>query len=136
MEVASVLATQGIKTTMLVRDDRIWKAFFTPEMSAFFERYYTDRGVTLKKQTEVNVLQNGAIEYDMLVAGVGVRPVTALAEQAGLTVSNGIVVNEYLETSAPDILAAGDVANYPDRIFDSKRRRVEHWDNAVSQGST
>src|SRR5436190_22670262 len=55
MEVASVLATQGIKTTMLVRDDRIWKAFFTPEMSAFFERYYTDRGVTLKTQTEVNV---------------------------------------------------------------------------------
>lgn len=132
MEVSSVLATRGIDTTMLVRDDRVWKAFFTPEISAFFEKYYTDRGVTIRKQ--VAAVPNETAGFDMLVAGIGVRPVTALAEQAGLTADNGIVVNEYLETSAADILAAGDVANYPDRIYDSKRRRVEHWDNAVSQG--
>jgi NADPH-dependent 2,4-dienoyl-CoA reductase/sulfur reductase-like enzyme len=52
---------------------------------------------------------------------------------SGLEVNNGVVVNEYLQTSHPDVYAAGDVANYQDVIF-KKRRRVEHWDNAVSQG--
>jgi NADPH-dependent 2,4-dienoyl-CoA reductase/sulfur reductase-like enzyme len=143
MEVASVLATRGVETAMIVRDDRIWKSFFTPEMSAFFENYYTERGVRLIKQAELAAiardstarLANGqSINFQLLVAGIGVRPATALASQAGLTVDNGILVNEFLETENPDILAAGDVANYPDMIFESRRRRVEHWDNAVAQG--
>jgi NADPH-dependent 2,4-dienoyl-CoA reductase/sulfur reductase-like enzyme len=54
-------------------------------------------------------------------------------EKTGITVENGIVVNEYLEANRAGVYAAGDVANYPDTIF-GKRRRVEHWDNAVSQG--
>jgi NADPH-dependent 2,4-dienoyl-CoA reductase/sulfur reductase-like enzyme len=143
MEVASVLAGRGLETTMLVRDDRIWKSVFTPEMSAFFENYYTGRGVKLLKQTGIAAVDNGSrallttgqtIDFDLLVAGIGVRPVTDLASQAGLPVENGIVVNEFLETHNPQILAAGDVVNYPDVLFDNKRRRVEHWDNAVSQG--
>jgi NADPH-dependent 2,4-dienoyl-CoA reductase/sulfur reductase-like enzyme len=143
MEVASVLASRGVETTMLIRDDRIWKAFFTPEMSAFFENYYIQRGVRLMKQTGLVAIEHDStarltngqtVDFDLLVAGVGVRPVTALAAQAGLTVDNGILVNEYLETEDPNILAAGDVANYPDSIFGNRRRRVEHWDNAVSQG--
>jgi NADPH-dependent 2,4-dienoyl-CoA reductase/sulfur reductase-like enzyme len=69
----------------------------------------------------------------MVVAGIGVVPVTDLAGRAGLAVENGIVVDEFLATSQPGISAAGDVANYADTIF-GKRRRVEHWDNAVSQG--
>ena len=73
------------------------------------------------------------IACDMVVAGVGASPVTELFAQSGLAVENGIVVNEYLETDQTGIFAAGDVANYVDKIFD-KRRRVEHWDNAVSQG--
>jgi 3-phenylpropionate/trans-cinnamate dioxygenase ferredoxin reductase subunit len=62
-----------------------------------------------------------------------VRPVTGLAAAPGLPVDNGILVNEYLETSDPNLYAAGDVANYPDSLFGNRRRRVEHWDNAVSQ---
>jgi NADPH-dependent 2,4-dienoyl-CoA reductase/sulfur reductase-like enzyme len=69
-----------------------------------------------------------------MVAGIGVRPVTDLATQAGLPVDNGITVNQFLETEDPGVLAAGDVANYPDPVFGNRRRRVEHWDNAVSQG--
>lgn len=143
MEVASVLAGRGLETTMLVRDDRIWKAFFTPEMSAFFESYYTGRGVRLLKQTGIASIENGtkarlttgqAIDFDLLVAGVGVHPVTDLAAQAGLPVDNGIVVNEFLQTANSSVLGAGDVVNYPDVLFGNKRRRVEHWDNAVSQG--
>jgi NADPH-dependent 2,4-dienoyl-CoA reductase/sulfur reductase-like enzyme len=80
------------------------------------------------------VLESGqTVPCEMVVAGIGVRPVTELLDGSGIEVSDGVVVNEYLETSHPDILAAGDVANYQDVLF-GKRRRVEHWDNAVSQG--
>jgi NADPH-dependent 2,4-dienoyl-CoA reductase/sulfur reductase-like enzyme len=142
MEVASVLASRGVETVMLVREERIWKAFFTREMSAFFEGYYTQRGVRIRKQSEITEFEHGSrarlkdgqtVDFDFLVAGIGVRPVTDLAEQAGLSVDNGIVVDEHLQTHDTNISAAGDVANYPDSLF-GKRRRVEHWDNAVSQG--
>ena len=143
MEVSSVLAGRGIETTMLVRDDRIWKSFFTPQMSAFFQKYYVERGVRVRTQTgvaavvhdsEVRLTTGDSIRFDLLVAGVGVEPAVDLAGRAGLKTGNGVLVNEFLETNHPDILAAGDMANYPDVIFANKRRRVEHWDNAVSQG--
>ncbi|HZS71794.1 MAG TPA: FAD-dependent oxidoreductase [Candidatus Acidoferrum sp.] len=145
MEVASVLAQQKIETTMVIQEDRVWSRVFTPEMSAFFERYYAARGVRIRKQQRVAeirgkervaavVLGGGEpLGCDMVVAGIGVVPVTDLAGRAGLAVENGIVVDEFLATSHPGISAAGDVANYTDTIF-GKRRRVEHWDNAVSQG--
>jgi NADPH-dependent 2,4-dienoyl-CoA reductase/sulfur reductase-like enzyme len=142
MEVASVLASRGVETVMVAREGRIWRAVFTPEMSAFFERYYVDRGVRILKQAEIAEIEQGSrarlkngqvVDFELLVAGIGVRPVTALAEQAGLPVNNGILVDEHLQTREAAIHAAGDVANYPDSLF-NKRRRVEHWDNAVSQG--
>lgn len=145
MEVAAVLAQKGIDTTMVVREDRIGKKIFTPAMSRSFEAYFAARGVRFAKQSEV-VEASGPgrlsaavlgdqrrIECDLLVAGIGVRPLTELADKSGLEVDDGVVVNEYLETRVPGIYAAGDVANYRDTLFD-KRRRVEHWDNAVSQG--
>jgi len=69
----------------------------------------------------------------LAVAGIGVRPVIEIVTNSGLDLGDGILVNEYLQTSHPDVFAAGDVANYQDVLF-AKRRRVEHWDNAVSQG--
>ena len=69
----------------------------------------------------------------MVVAGIGALPVTDVLASSGIDVADGVTVNEHLETSEPDIYAAGDVANYRDLLF-GKRRRVEHWDNAVSQG--
>jgi NADPH-dependent 2,4-dienoyl-CoA reductase/sulfur reductase-like enzyme len=68
-----------------------------------------------------------------MVVGIGVQPLTRVAADSGIDVADGVVVNEYLETAVPGIYAAGDVANYQDTLF-GKRRRVEHWDNAVSQG--
>ena len=145
MEVASVLAQKSIHTTMIIREDRVWKRAFTPEMSAFFERYYSARGVQLLKQVNIAALEGKdtvssvvldggrKIPCDMVVVGVGAAPVTELFAKNGITDDNGIVVNEYLEASKPRVYAAGDVASYPDVIFE-KRRRVEHWDNAVSQG--
>ncbi len=145
MEVAAVLTQRGLSVTMVLGDDRIWKRLFTPEMSKFFENYYTDKGVRIVRSTTVKELRGSSavasavtgdgqtIDCDLVVAGIGVEPVTEIFTGSGLTIDNGLVVNEYLETSAPDILAAGDVANYHDVLF-NKRRRVEHWDNAVSQG--
>lgn len=145
MEVASVLARKGIETTMVMPDDRIWKRFFTSAMSRFFEKYYTDRGVRFAKNTKVTklkgvtgaksvALETGAVlDCDMVVAGVGVSPVTEPLANSGIELMNGVVVNEYLETNQPDVYAAGDVASYYDVLFD-KHRRAEHWDNAVSQG--
>ena len=145
MEVAAVLAQQGIETTMILRDDRIWKQFFTPPMSRFFEEYYTARGVSFERLATIRelrgneavgalVLSDGhAIACQLVVAGIGVLPATEMLAGSGIAVADGVMVNEYLETSAPGILAAGDVANYEDVLF-QKRRRAEHWDNAVSQG--
>src|SRR5713226_3337928 len=67
-----------------------------------------------------------------VVAGIGMTPAIELFQGSGFDIENGIVVNEFLETNHKQVYAAGDVANYPDVIFE-KRRRVEHWDNAVSQ---
>jgi NADPH-dependent 2,4-dienoyl-CoA reductase/sulfur reductase-like enzyme len=145
MEVASVLAQKRIETTMILPDERIWKRFFTPPMSRFFENYYTARGVRFAKNTKVAklagagsveaaALQNGeTVPCDIVVAGIGVKPVTEPLVNSGIEVKDGVGVNEYLETNQGDIYAAGDVASYYDVLFD-KHRRAEHWDNAVSQG--
>ncbi len=145
MEVASVLTQRRIQVVMVLREDRIWQHFFSPEMSGFFERYYTDRGVRLIRKAEVAelrgngmvreaVLKGGeTIPCAMVVAGIGVVPATEMLTNSGIEIGDGVMVNEYLETNQPGVYAAGDVANYQDVLF-GKRRRVEHWDNAVSQG--
>ena len=131
MEVAAVLAQKGIATRMVWREDRMGKRLFTPAMSRWFEDYYVARGVELVKNAQPSDLRGR--DGDLVVAGIGVVPVTEPFAASGIQVEDGLVVNEYLETRVPGIYAAGDVANYPDMLF-GKRRRVEHWDNAVSQG--
>jgi hypothetical protein len=110
MEVASVLSQKNIETSLIIREDRVWSRVFTPVMSEFFERYYLSRGVKILKNESVASLQGKdrldlslssgcKISCDMVVAGVGATPVTELFAKSGLAVENGIVVNEYLETS-------------------------------------
>jgi NADPH-dependent 2,4-dienoyl-CoA reductase/sulfur reductase-like enzyme len=143
MEAASSLRQRGLDVTIAIREDRIWKSFFTEAISESFRRYYESKGVRILFQTEVTRFNgNGAvksadlaggqrIDCDLVVAGIGVSPVTDIFK--GIAVGNGIQVNEFLQSSDPDVFAAGDVANYQDVLF-KKQRRVEHWDNAVSQG--
>jgi NADPH-dependent 2,4-dienoyl-CoA reductase/sulfur reductase-like enzyme len=145
MEVAAVLTQKGVNVTMVLNEDRMWKQIFSAQMSTFFEEYYSAEGVQFVKNANVTkfrgdtvvssaVISDGqVIPCDIVVAGIGVAPVTNLLADSGIAISNGVRVNEYLETSQPGIWAAGDVAEYQDVIF-GKRRRVEHWDNAVSQG--
>lgn len=145
MEVAAVLSQLGLRTTLVFPQDRVWSRFFTPEMSRFFERYYEDRGVVIargeqvvgfsgeQRVTTVETHSGGRLPAGIVVAGVGVVPNVEVVQGSGVETDNGVRVDEYLRTNVPGILAAGDVANYQDVLF-HKRRRVEHWDNAVEQG--
>ncbi len=145
MEMAASLCQRGLDTTLVISDRHVWRRFFTPQMSAFFERYYTDHGVHLEKAARVESftgdehvsgvrLQSGRkIPADLIVAGIGVKPNVDLFTGSDLQINEGIVVNPFLETNLRDIYAAGDVAEYYDSLYD-KRRRLEHWDNAYSQG--
>jgi len=145
MEVASVLAQKNIETTMIMPAERVWKRLFTPEMSQFFEEYFAARGVRfIKEATVTRLTGKSAVEAvqladgrtvacELVVAGIGSRPVTDLLAGSGIEVQDGVMVNEYLETNLTGISAAGDIANYPDLQF-GKRRRAEHWDNAVAHG--
>ena len=83
----------------------------------------------------VRTAQGPVIEGDLVVVGAGVAPRGELARDAGLTVENGIVVDELLRTSAPDVFAAGDVAATWNALYD-KRIRMEHWANALNQGQS
>jgi NADPH-dependent 2,4-dienoyl-CoA reductase/sulfur reductase-like enzyme len=145
MEVASVLASHGVRTTMIFPDDRVWQRLFTPPISTFFERQFANRGITFMKSEKVvafthrnrecqAVLESGnQVPADFIVAGIGVTPSVELFHRTPLDTDDGIKVNKFLETSVPGVWAAGDIANYPDQIF-HRRMRVEHWDNAVEQG--
>lgn len=145
LETSAVLAQRGIATTVVLPGDLLLPRLFTPQMSAFFQKYYEERGVTFATQSKVTGFKgNGRVESvvldsgnelpaDLVIAGIGVVPETELFENSGLRLDQGIVVNEYLETDRLDVYAAGDAVSYYDVIF-QKQRHVEHWNNAVEGG--
>ncbi|MEZ4711735.1 MAG: FAD-dependent oxidoreductase [Caldilineaceae bacterium] len=144
-ELAAALRLNGKSVTMLFPEDAICARLFPQEAAGFLNRYYESKGVNVLPNTKVREIQGsqggyrllteqGAeIEAEIVVAGIGIHPNTQLAEAAGLRVDDGIVVNSALQTSAPDIFAAGDVARFADKLL-GEWRRVEHEDNAISMG--
>lgn len=144
-EVAAALAMNGKRVTMIFPSKGIGSRVYPQALVAFLNSYYQKKGVKLLASESVKTVRTmGAkiivttgsgteIHADGVVAGLGILPNTELAEQAGLTVDNGIVVDELLRTSDPDIYAAGDVANFYAAALE-KRVRVEHEDNANIMG--
>lgn len=144
-EIAAALAMNDKRVTMIFPTNGIGSRAYPQPLVEFLNSYYQKKGVTLlASETVQSVRTMGGktivttgkgleISTDGVVAGLGIQPNTELAEQAGLAVDNGIVVDEMLRTSNPDIYAAGDVANFYSALLD-KRMRVEHEDNANVMG--
>lgn len=144
-EVAAALCGQGSAVTMVFPESGITDRLFPPAMSAFVNDLYRQRGIEVLNGDSVVDIEtsNGRpivvtgsgrrLESGRVVAGIGIIPSAELAQMAGLAVENGIIVDEFLRASRPDIFAAGDVANYPDTTL-GIRRRVEHADAARAMG--
>jgi NADPH-dependent 2,4-dienoyl-CoA reductase/sulfur reductase-like enzyme len=145
LEVAASLTQRGVSVTVLETASRIWPRFAAPAVASYVLDYCTARGVRFRTGETASAIKGTAhatavatqsgleLPCDFVCIGIGIVPNVELAQTAGLHVENGIVVNEYLETSQAGIYAAGDVANFPDP-YAGKRRRVEHWGHAEYSG--
>ena len=141
-EIAAALATNGCTVTMVFPDPGIGARLFPPELSAFVNDYYREKGVTVLAEERAETISSGTltteqgtvVEADAIVAGLGIVPATDLAEAAGLDVDDGILVDELGRAGGrDDVYAAGDVARFPVPALGGTRR-VEHEDHANTHG--
>ncbi|BCB27820.1 N-acylamino acid racemase [Sulfurimicrobium lacus] len=135
----------NLEVTMIFPSLTLCRRVFPEALGMAVQRHFQERGIrVIHSDSPVSFSKNGggfrtetmsgkSIESDLLIVGIGVDPDIGLARDAGLEVGNGIVVNEYLETTHPDIYAAGDNAFFPYPAL-GKSMRIEHWDNALTQG--
>ena len=144
-EIAAALAMNGKKVTIAFPGPSIGNRIYPRDLSQFLNTYYQEKGVTVAAGETVTALDERsdgvaigtksgrAFAADGVIAGLGIEPNTELASSAGLKVENGIVVDAFLQSSAADVFAAGDVAAFHNPALD-QRLRVEHEDNANTMG--
>jgi NADPH-dependent 2,4-dienoyl-CoA reductase/sulfur reductase-like enzyme len=144
-ELAAALAMNGKKVVMVFPDQAIGENVYPGDLAHFLNDFYRDKGVDIVVNDTVTDIQgngerltvrtrNGSdFEVDGVVAGIGIKPNLQLARQSGLQLDDGIILDEHLQTSAADVYAAGDVANFQHAAL-GKRVRVEHEDNAIHMG--
>ena len=143
LEVSASLRKRGIEVDVVAPDTLPLERVMGPEIGRFVQSMHESNGVRFHLgQTVASVngrsiaLSGGEqLDADFIVVGVGVRPALALAEAGGLAIDKGITVNEYFETSAPNVFAAGDNARWPDP-HTGRNIRVEHWVVAQRQAQT
>lgn len=145
LETAASLRKQGLDVTVLEAMPRILQRVTAPELSVFYKRVHAEEGVKIAENVSASEIQESdagltvltsceqALSADMVIIGIGVIPNVELAKEADLTVGNGIAVNEFCQTSDPDIYAAGDVTWHYNAIYD-RHIRLESVPNATEQG--
>jgi 3-phenylpropionate/trans-cinnamate dioxygenase ferredoxin reductase subunit len=143
-EVAASARQKGLEVTIVEQDQVPLERVVGREVGEVYARIHRDQGVELLTGVALEAIEGSGhvervrladgrtVDTDFVVAGIGVIPRTALAEGAGLAVDNGVLTDQRLETSAPGVFAAGDVANAIHPFYDH-RLRVEHWANALNQ---
>ncbi|MGE5172267.1 MAG: NAD(P)/FAD-dependent oxidoreductase [Betaproteobacteria bacterium] len=144
-EIAAALAINKVDVTMIFPDPYLVSRVFPEYLGRALLNLFVTRGIKVfagekpasfseQGNRLVTRTESGKeIESDMVIVGVGIAPSLDLPRKAGLQTANGIIVNEYLQASLPDIYAAGDIAFFPYQAL-GKQTRVEHWDNALNQG--
>lgn len=143
LEVAASLRTRGIEVDVVGLERVPMERVLGSQAGHFVQDLHLSHGVRFHLGTSIAQVQDRRItltdgtvlEADFIVAGVGVRPAVGLAQSAGLSVDRGVLVDPYLQTSAPGVFAAGDIARWPDPIS-GDAIRVEHWVLAERQGQT
>jgi 3-phenylpropionate/trans-cinnamate dioxygenase ferredoxin reductase subunit len=147
LELAASARKRGAKVTVIEAQARILMRGVPEEIAQVIDARHRKEGVTILCNTGIVsiadnannaaiTLSNGdVVTADLAVIGIGATPVTALAEAAGLETGNGIVVDEWLQTSDADIYAAGDCCTFPLAIYGGRRVRLEAWRNAQEQGA-
>lgn len=129
-EVTASLTALGVQVTQIVREPIVFATLQCPPLSESLHETFREHGVDLRlEESEI------PRDADLTVAGIGVQPNVELAQEAGLEVRNGIVVDERFATARPGVYAIGDVAEFYDPLY-GRHRRIEHWSNSAYHGTT